>query len=444
MSVGAAATGIETSTAYQREKEEKDAAGKGGVSKTSFLKLLTEQLTHQDPLNPSQDIDFTAQLAQLQALDEQMQMTKTMKALRTDSQMQAGTAMIGKYVSGVDSAGAQATGLVSRIVSTSEGVFCELANKQKVPVENIANVWNDANGMATDIADSGNVIGMWVEAGYDKNHQPIKGIVASVALSKDGTVILNLHGGKSITWSQVEGMRFPTEDEKALYGIKDELREQLEKASAMMGKTVTGKDSKGNTVTGVVGTAGLTEDGKGVILGLMTGGSEYATVSFNSLVGEARAPTAEEVLKGFKGFAVSGLDKAGNDVEGIAIDVEELEDGLAIVLDTGQRLYYDTMNDYALVGDDANGREYKGRLIGMYAEGATADGDDASGFIVKNLLVDGKPAVLLSSGKTVLNRDLSLVREPTEDEKAASAAAVEAAKNGGGAAAGGAGGEGGE
>ena len=432
MSVGAAGTGIETSTAYQREKAEKESAGKGGVSKMDFMRLLTEQLTHQDPLNPSQDIDFTAQLAQLQALDEQISMTKTMKSLRTDTQMQAGTGMIGKYVSGTDAAGGQATGLVERVVSTSDGVFCELANKQRIPVENINNIWNDATGMAGDIASSSNIIDMWIEAGYDEAFQPIQGIVQSVGVAKDGTVILNLYGGKSVSWDKVDGIRKPTESEKALYGLKDSVREQLEKASGMMGSFVTARDANGNTVSGVIGPAGLSEDGKSVLLGLMTGGEEYTVVTFDNIVGEARQPTAEEALKAFKGFVVSGLDRDALAVEGIVIGVEDGDDGLKFVLDTGQRVYYDTINNYAAVGDDEEGRKYKGRLIGCYAEGITGEGNEAKGFIVKNLLIDGEPAVKLSSGKTILNKDLTLVRNPTEDEQDASDAAVAAEMNGGG------------
>lgn len=42
------------------------------LDKDAFLRLLTTQLSHQDPLNPMEDREFIAQLAQFSAL-EQMQ-----------------------------------------------------------------------------------------------------------------------------------------------------------------------------------------------------------------------------------------------------------------------------------------------------------------------------------------------------------------------------------
>ena len=408
--------GKTTSTAYQREQAEKEAAGKGGVSKTDFLKLLTTQLTNQDPLNPTQDIDFTAQLAQLQALDEQMAMTKTMKALRTDSQMQAGTAMIGKYISGTDAAGNTASGQVMRLVSTKDGVFCELANKQKVPVENINNVWNDANSMNNDLANSGNVIGMWVEAGYDDAFQPIRGIVESVSV-KNGQVYLTLYGGKSVTWDKVTSMRTPTEEE-VWYMLPDSIREKVETAQGMVKKAVTGKDANGNVVTGIVGGAKL--DGTNVILTLLTG----EQINIDTLSEEPRKPTVEEVAKGLNGYWIGGLDKQSNTITGIAVGAEEFEDGIAVILDNGQRIYFDAVQTI----EEATSTS-QGRMHGMYAEGKTADGEEVSGFIVKKLTVDGQLAVELSNGKVVLCKDLTLTREPTEDEKEASKKAVEDAKN---------------
>lgn len=419
MSVGAAATGIETSTAYQREKAEKELAGTTGVSKTDFLKLLTTQLTHQDPLNPSQDIDFTAQLAQLQALDEQMSMTSTMKSLRTDMQIQAGTAMIGKYVSGTDSANGQASGLVDRIVSTSDGIFVELSNKKRIPVENISNVWDDANAMNTDISQSTGIIGKWIEAGYDENYQPIKGIVESVGLTKEGTVVLNLFGGKSVSWSQVEGMREPTEAE-LLYTLPDEIRKQLETAGKIIGMTVTGKDANGKTVTGIVAGAGLTDDMKKVTVTLMTG----EIVEYGSITDKPRKPNAEEAAKAFGKLWVGGLDKDGNDVVGIVVGAEDLEDGTALILDDGRRLYLDALDTVEEASEES-----MARLHGKYAEGVNADGDGVSGFIVEKLEVDGKLAVRLSGGQVVLCKDLTLVRDPTEEEQDDSDQALEDAEN---------------
>lgn len=41
------------------------------MGQDQFLKLITEQLKHQDPLSPMQDQQFIAQMAQLQSLESQ-------------------------------------------------------------------------------------------------------------------------------------------------------------------------------------------------------------------------------------------------------------------------------------------------------------------------------------------------------------------------------------
>src|SRR5258708_39252608 len=48
------------------------------LAKTDFLKLLTTQLQHQNPLNPMSDTDFTTQLAQFSTLEGLDKMNTTL------------------------------------------------------------------------------------------------------------------------------------------------------------------------------------------------------------------------------------------------------------------------------------------------------------------------------------------------------------------------------
>lgn len=330
--------GIGSSTVYKREQDSKANSKSGKVSHDDFLKLLTKQLTTQDPLNPMQDLDFTGQLAQLQALDEQMAMTKSMQAMRLDSQMQAGTAMIGKYISGVDEAGTAANGLVNRVVQADGNIYVELANKQRVPVSGISNVWNDANGMMNDVSSSGNVIGMWVEAGYDEAKQPIKGIVEKVQVV-NGQVFLTLYGGKSVTWNQVTTLRAPTEDE-IYYTLPDEIRAKVEKAQGLKDKVITGIDQNGKQTSGIVAGAELDEKTRKVYVLFYDG----TRVDVDSVTGEPTDPSAEDMEKALKDLWVTGLDADGKKTEGIVTKVTENDDGVLIRLDTGVEIFLDTVS----------------------------------------------------------------------------------------------------
>lgn len=421
MSVDTTNYGKTNSTVYQREQAEKESAGQGGVSKTDFLKLLTTQLTNQDPLNPTEDIDFTAQLAQLQALDEQMTMTKTMKSLRADTQMQAGTNMIGKYISGKDTAGASASGLVTRIVQNSDGVYCELANKQKVSVESVTNVWNDANSMTNDISGSGQFIGMFIEAGKNSAGQKVQGIVEKVQV-EDGVVVLSLYGGEKVTWDKVTELRVPTEDEQFLYQFDVDTREKIEYARTMVGSTVTGMDTNGKEVTGVVSGATI-ESGK-IMVTLYTG----EKMELANVIGDPREPSLEELDTALTGYYVGGYDSAGNAIEGIVTQVvKDDSENIYLILDNGNELYLDSTAGIVAATD-----EQRTRLHGQIATGTDTDGNEVSGYIVKKLMHEGRLAVQLSTGEIIPCKDLDGVRAPlTDEEKAESKQALEDAKNNG-------------
>lgn len=138
------------------------------VSHDDFLQLLTAQLTHQDPLKPMEDTQFIGQMAQLQALDEQVEMTdainamsettsSTSKALlaaltglgavneelangladviRNSSaggQIQAASSMIGKHVIGKDTDGNDADGNVLKAIMKDGNSYLKLDSDQTV------------------------------------------------------------------------------------------------------------------------------------------------------------------------------------------------------------------------------------------------------------------------------------------------------------------------
>ena len=51
------------------------------VGKDTFLKLLVEQLKHQDPLNPQDGAQFVAQLAQFNSLEQLMSINERLGQL---------------------------------------------------------------------------------------------------------------------------------------------------------------------------------------------------------------------------------------------------------------------------------------------------------------------------------------------------------------------------
>ncbi|EHQ91592.1 flagellar hook capping FlgD N-terminal domain-containing protein [Desulfosporosinus youngiae] len=79
------------------------------LGKDDFLKLLIAQMQNQDPLNPTDNKDSIAQLAQFSSLEQMNNIATSMDALNKNmtffsqqSSLIQGAAMIGKWVSGVD------------------------------------------------------------------------------------------------------------------------------------------------------------------------------------------------------------------------------------------------------------------------------------------------------------------------------------------------------
>ncbi|MCU1236654.1 MAG: flagellar hook capping protein [Candidatus Solibacter sp.] len=86
---GNTATGTNTGTASTA------AAGNSQVTKNMFLQLLVSQIKNQDPLNPSDGVQFLTQLAQFQQLEQSMNSGQDLTAIRADLDQLAQTGATG-------------------------------------------------------------------------------------------------------------------------------------------------------------------------------------------------------------------------------------------------------------------------------------------------------------------------------------------------------------
>lgn len=72
------------------------------LGKDDFLKLLVTQLRHQDPINPVDDKEFIAQLAQFSSLEQMQNLSSSINMMMESQQrltaLSQATAMIGKEV----------------------------------------------------------------------------------------------------------------------------------------------------------------------------------------------------------------------------------------------------------------------------------------------------------------------------------------------------------
>ncbi|WP_220036958.1 flagellar hook assembly protein FlgD [Paenibacillus sambharensis] len=122
------------------------AAGKAStesstLGKDDFLKILVTQLRNQDPMQPMQDRDFIAQMAQFSSVEQLMNMSKEMTALRQN--LGTASSLIGKQIEWFeyDSNGTLMTkkGIVESI-GVSDGVQYAQSGGSKIPMEFVTSI----------------------------------------------------------------------------------------------------------------------------------------------------------------------------------------------------------------------------------------------------------------------------------------------------------------
>lgn len=98
-----------SNTSSVKSNKSNDALGKD-----DFLKMLVTQLRYQDPLQPMEDKEFIAQMAQFSSLEQMQNMNTAMITTQA-------TNLIGKEIHWLDDQGKEKSGVVTA-VTTFEGV----------------------------------------------------------------------------------------------------------------------------------------------------------------------------------------------------------------------------------------------------------------------------------------------------------------------------------
>ena len=70
--------------AAQNPPPAQTATGTTQVTKNMFLQLLVAQIKNQDPMSPTDGVQFLSQLAQFQQLEQSMNSGQDLTAIRTD------------------------------------------------------------------------------------------------------------------------------------------------------------------------------------------------------------------------------------------------------------------------------------------------------------------------------------------------------------------------
>jgi len=118
------------------------------LDQDAFLKLLVTKLSNQDPLNPTGDTEFIAQLAQFTSLSE-------MSSVNSSTSLSAAFNLIGKTVVGLDGNDSPVAGKVDSITSSSGKIALNIGNRS-VALSDVQQVLSDTKSSTGDTSSTGN------------------------------------------------------------------------------------------------------------------------------------------------------------------------------------------------------------------------------------------------------------------------------------------------
>ncbi|MDE5879816.1 MAG: flagellar hook assembly protein FlgD [Desulfovibrio sp.] len=242
------------------------------LDKDSFMLLLVTQFKYQDPLNPMDDKEFIAQMAQFSSLEQLMNLNTSMEGLTTatnNQQMVNATSYIGKLVSVAGntigkSTAANADGKMETTVSTFRYAFGDNvvkgtlsvkdANGNTIYTEDLAGKqagvtfefnWNGKMGNGLDAPDG--VYTVSLAAFNDKGEAVLSDQVVDATVTgvvnSDGTVYLGMDGGQLMELANVRQVTTPKVKESSTG--KDEGETKTDDAKTEESKNEENKTDEG-------------------------------------------------------------------------------------------------------------------------------------------------------------------------------------------------------
>lgn len=108
-------------------------------NRDQFLKILTAEMSNQNPFEPINNSDFMNQMTSLQTLESTSLMNDALTQLSQMLQMTTASSLIGKRIKATPSAGGSVEGTVSRVVQ-DEGKIFLIVSGQRVPVGGVQEI----------------------------------------------------------------------------------------------------------------------------------------------------------------------------------------------------------------------------------------------------------------------------------------------------------------
>ncbi len=107
------------------------AKGAASLDYDSFLRMFVAQLQNQDPLNPMEGTEYTAQLAQFSNLEQSIKSNEKLDGLMSQLSLSQANALIGRTATTADGA---ISGVIETVTILSDGSVANLVDGTKLPL----------------------------------------------------------------------------------------------------------------------------------------------------------------------------------------------------------------------------------------------------------------------------------------------------------------------
>lgn len=114
--------------------------GSSTLTSDAFMKLMINQLSHQDPLNPTDSNQLLTQISQISQLQSNTTLTSNLQTMTLQQSIGSAGNLIGKSIQGLDDGGNAVTGTVTSIKVQNKKVRLELDNGTDLPMENVTTI----------------------------------------------------------------------------------------------------------------------------------------------------------------------------------------------------------------------------------------------------------------------------------------------------------------
>lgn len=207
-----AVNGVSLADATEKAINESTSKRKtgGNLGKDDFLNLLVTQLRYQDPLEPTDDKEFIAQMAQFSSLEQMQNLNSTMANSQAFS-------LVGRYITATttdDNTKEVSTveGQVSTVKMNKGKVYLVVGNKD-VELSSVTNV-TDMAYANTNISNYTNLIGYLTKgAVYDSNTGDLIYLSGDVTqIQKGATEDYAVMNNVNVTIAEVTGAKSTASD----------------------------------------------------------------------------------------------------------------------------------------------------------------------------------------------------------------------------------------